>query len=118
MNDDKNLDFLVSKKIDEILSRIQNVSSLYVEPGDTVLVTIDKDGLDENYILNLKKLFSSLFSENGGVFLSEGVSVQVVKKGEISTEPTELDKLKEQVKDLQNIVQSLQAQIETYYTEI
>lgn len=73
------IEIKVSKRIDEILSSIKQVSSMYVEPGDIVLVQVDSDA-DEQTISHLQHMLSQVFKENKGILTTDSVQFKILKK--------------------------------------
>lgn len=112
------LNSLVSQKLDEILSSVEKVSSMYVEPGDVILVTVDKNA-DQKILGEIKKVMSSIFKDNGGMFINSDVNIQVVKKEELtSLSSPEIESLKEEISNLKKKLESIEQQISVYYMDI
>lgn len=98
------LDILFSKKIDEMMSSIKQVGSMYVEPGDVILVKVNDDADDET--LNfIKKVMSNTFKENPGFFLTNDIDIQVLRRSEEFKEGIS------QIEKLKNAIQELEARI-------
>jgi polyhydroxyalkanoate synthesis regulator phasin len=105
------LDIKVSRRIDEILSSIKQVGSMYVEPDDILLVQVDED-MSELAISNLQKLLSAVFKDNKGIFTTDKVEFKVIKKGELYTEEDSvIESLKKEISDLKAEIENLKKQI-------
>lgn len=103
----------VSRRIDELLKSVSSVSSLYVEPGDVLLVQVD-DEADMRTMSQLQHLLKDIFQENRGLLTPESISFKVLRKSETDgvyydTEKiTSLDKkvlvLEERIKSLEQLI--------------
>lgn len=100
----------VDAKILEILNSIRQVSSMYVEPDDTIVVTVSQDMEDQD-INRLQQIFKSLFRDNKGIFLTEGIEVKIIKKGESyeKEEISEIKKLKDEVEELKEAIKNIRS---------
>lgn len=102
------LDIKVSRRIDEILSSIKQVGSMYVEPNDIILVQVD-DNTTDQMITNLQKMLSKVFQDNKGLFVPNNIQFKVIKKEESDTWPRdEIEDLKRELEDLRKQVQNLE----------
>jgi hypothetical protein len=102
------IEIKVSKKIDELLASIKQVGSMYVEPGDVVLVQVDKDTTNE-MMANLQKMLSKVFKDNKGIFTTDKIEFKVIKKGESDGQQSkEIEDLKKEVEQLKTQLQNLQ----------
>jgi hypothetical protein len=105
------LDIKVSRRIDEILSSIKQIGSMYVEPDDILLVQVD-ESMSELAISNLQKLLSAVFKDNKGIFTTDKVEFKVIKKGELYTEEDSvIESLKKEISDLKAEIENLKKQI-------
>lgn len=101
------LDIKVSKRIDEILSSIKQVGSMYVEPDDVVLVQVDESA-SELAIANLQKLLAAVFKDNKGIFTTNKVEFKIIKKGESYTEDkSEIESIKKEISDLKAEIENI-----------
>jgi hypothetical protein len=102
------IEIKVSKRIDELLASIKQVGSMYVEPGDVVLVQVDKDTTNE-MMANLQKMLSKVFKDNKGIFTTDNIEFKVIKKGESDGQQSkEIEDLKKEVEQLKTQLQNLQ----------
>jgi hypothetical protein len=102
------IEIKVSKRIDELLSSIKQVGSMYVEPGDVVLVQVDEDATNE-MMANLQKMLSKVFKDNKGIFTTDKIEFKVIKKGESDGQQSkEIEDLKKEVEQLKTQLQNLQ----------
>jgi polyhydroxyalkanoate synthesis regulator phasin len=111
------LDIKVSRRIDEILSSIKQVGSMYVEPNDIILVQVD-DNTTDQMITNLQKMLSKVFQDNKGLFVPNNIQFKVIKKEESDTWPRdEIEDLKRELEDLKKQVQNLENLINASHNE-
>lgn len=71
----------VEDRVAELLEGIKGLGSLYVEPGDLVIVSVDKDIEDEKLEM-ISRAMRSMFGENPGIIIPGGAEITVVKKSE------------------------------------
>ena len=108
------IEIKVSKKIDELLSSIKQVGSMYVEPGDVVLVQVDKEASHETMAI-LQKMLSKVFKDNKGIFTTDNIQFKVLKKGESDGDKNEeIESLKKEVEQLKAQLQNLQGFVSKY----
>jgi polyhydroxyalkanoate synthesis regulator phasin len=111
------LDIKVSRRIDEILSSIKQVGSMYVEPNDIILVQVD-DNTTDQMVTNLQKMLSKVFKDNKGLFVPNNIQFKVIKKEESDTWPRdEIEELKRELDDLRKQVQNLENLINASHNE-
>jgi hypothetical protein len=107
----EDLENMVSKRIDEMLGSIKSVSTMYVEPGDVVVVKVS-DRVNDQEASKLQQILGSVFNKNKGVFLAEDIDISIVKRGEI-VEDVEKTMLREQVADLERRLRIIEAKLES-----
>lgn len=111
------LEIQVSKRIDELLSSIKQIGSMYVEPGDVVVVQVDDDASPE-MINHLQKVLSTVFKENKGVFVPDNIEFKILKKEELignsSETQSQVEQLKQEITQLKEQIQALQELVSTH----
>jgi len=114
---EENIENLVAKRIDEILRSVKGVSNMYVEPGDVIIFTVSED-TDEKTVFNLRKVLSSVFDQNKGLFVTDNITFKVVKRGESDgagqKENEETVQLKQEIQRLKERLESLEAFVSKY----
>lgn len=73
---------LVQQRIEEILSKIDRVTTMYVEPGDTVVVHL-KEGTTESQVEALHAQMQYLFADNKGLIDGDNIIVKIEVLGKI-----------------------------------
>lgn len=106
---DQKVEGLVKSRVDQILNSIKIVSSMYIEPGDIVLVQVDEEA-DESTLHNIQKLMSQVFTSNKGVLTSDSIDFKILRRGENNgyQEIEENKKLKEKVYHLEERLKSIE----------
>lgn len=88
------------KTIEEVLSAIKGIGSMYVEPGDVIVVQYDEKTTEEE-VLRLQKVLKHVFNNNAGLFISENIEFKIIKKGESDgSKNEEIEGLKKEIEQL------------------
>jgi len=104
------IEIKVSKRIDELLSSIKQIGSMYVEPGDIVIVQVSNDASPE-MISHLQKMLSAVFKHNRGIFVPESIQFKILKKQELyhyNDIESQIEKLQQEVQELKNKIKAIQ----------
>lgn len=102
------IEIRVSRRIDELLGSIKSIGSMYVEPGDIVLVQVDDEASQET-LANIQKMLSKVFKDNKGVFTTDSIQFKVLKKGESDgSKNEEIEGLKKEIEQLKAKLNNLQ----------
>lgn len=75
------LEALVEARVKEIIGSMKSINTMYVEPGDVVIVSVSNEA-DESTLHHLKNVLSKVFNENKGVFVTENIEFSVIKKSD------------------------------------
>jgi hypothetical protein len=116
---EQELQYAVRQRIDQLLGTIEGIGTMYVEPGDVVLVTL-KDDMEQHELTALKKMLSSVFSSNTGLFTSDNIEFKILKKVENNEkennekEDNEKERggAQDKVQDLTSRIEKLERKIE------
>lgn len=110
---EQEIDALVLRRMDELLGRVKGISNLYVEPGDIVVVTVDQDTQPE-MLRDLRRVLQTIFNQNSGVFVTEEITFQVLKRGKDAGKEDEDKEAEQEITDAKERIAKAEALIAPY----
>lgn len=105
---------LANQKLKEMIEKISAVETMYVEPGDIVVIRVD-DEADQETMQNISQIASKIFRENKGMLIPDHMDLKIIKKSQsgqlYESQESELLKLKQRIWSLEETLNSL---VETF----